>query len=100
FSLMIAYRQNIVLFLALFSALNVLFAQDYKSIVNKKRDKWHDFIHQRFYGSNEVRNDSVAFFNEVNKLRKAAAEAGDKQLVLEADFLKYNFLSSRDYPFY
>lgn len=97
---MIASRQNIVYLFIFFLPLNFLFAQDYNSVVNKGRDKWHDFIHQRFYGSNEIRNDSVAFFIEVEKLRKAATDTGDKQLVLEADFLKYNFLSSRDYPPY
>lgn len=97
---MITFRQNIVLFFILFFSLNFLFAQDYNSVVNKRRDQWHGFIHQRFYVSNEIRNDSVAFFKEVEKLRKVATDAGDKQLMLEADFLKYNFLSSRDYPFY
>ncbi len=97
---MITFRQNIVLFFILFFPLNFLFAQDYNSIVNQRRDQWHDFIHQRFYGFNEIRNDSVVFFKEVEKLRKVATDAGDKQLMLEADFLKYNFLSSRDYPFY
>lgn len=97
---MITFRQNIVLFFILFFSLNFLFAQDYNSVVNKRRDQWHGFIHQRFYVSNEIRNDSVAFFKEIEKLRKVATDAGDKQLMLEADFLKYNFLSSRDYPFY
>ena len=95
-----AFRRNIVLFLVFFVALNLISAQDYNSVVNKKRDTWHEFIQQKFYVSNEIRNDSLTFFTEVDKLRQAAANAGDRQLVLEADFLKFNFLSSRAYPHY
>lgn len=77
-----------------------IWSQDYNSILNKNREEWHDYIHKKFYTNWELRNDSVAFFKEVSKLRKAAQKANDIQLILETDFLRLNYLSSKDYPNY
>lgn len=73
-------------------------AQDYNSIVNKDRKEWHKLLHKNLYTNEELRKDSVAFFREVNKLRKAAEKAHDVQLALESKFLKYNYLFNRNYP--
>lgn len=93
------FLQRIFSLMLLLSAVQAV-AQDYTHIVHSKREKWHDFIHERFYGATQIRDDSVAYFTEVAKLRQVAQKAGDQQLLLEADFLKYNFLSSRGYPTY
>lgn len=86
-------------FAAIFFIQNIQ-AQEYNSILNKSRKEWHNYIHRKFYISLELRADSVAYFNEVSELRKAAKQANDIQLILETDFLKYNYLSSRNYPKY
>jgi len=75
-------------------------AQDYNSIVNKDRKEWHKLLHKNLYTNEQLRKDSVAFFKEVDKLRTAAQKAKDAQLLLEAKFLKYNYLSSRNYSHY
>src|SRR5690606_32483346 len=76
------------------------FGQDYSSIVNKPRKDWHDLIHKKFYTDLQFRKDSVAFFKEIDKLKNQAEFANDQQLFLESKFIKYNFLSSRNYPNY
>ena len=77
-----------------------VFAQDYTSIIHKKRADRFTFLGQHFYNNNNLLNDSTAYFREVKKLLQVAKKAKDKELIMEAEFLKYSFLSSRGYAPY
>lgn len=89
------------IFILLFCPL-LLFGQqvDYASIVNKKYAERHRFLYSQFYVNLELREDSVRFFNELERLEKAAKNSQDQELELEAEFIRYNFLSSRKYKPY
>lgn len=77
-----------------------VFAQDYTSIVHKKRADRFMFLNQYFYSNKNLQYDSIAYFKEIEKLLQVAEKGKDKELVLETEFLKYNYLSSRGYAPY
>lgn len=88
--------RSLMLFLLFFSC-NLL-AQDYTTILHKKRADRFMFFRNNFHINTKLLNDSTAYFHEVEKLFHLAIKENDKELALEAEFLKYDFLSSRDYP--
>lgn len=73
---------------------------DYKSIVGKTYGERHLFLFNKFYLNHELRSDSIKYFQEVSKLSKIAKEANDRELILEIQFLRFNYLSSKKYPNY
>jgi len=73
---------------------------DYHEIAGKTYGERQFFLLKNFYINDDLRADSVAYFNEVSKLLQVAEENDDEELVLECSFLKYNYLSSRNYPAY
>ncbi|MBB4119285.1 DNA-binding CsgD family transcriptional regulator [Mesonia hippocampi] len=75
-----------------------LLAQDYTTILHKKRADRFMFFRNNFHINTKLLNDSTAYFHEVNKLLQLAIKENDKELAMEAEFLKYDFLSSRNYP--
>ncbi len=75
-------------------------AVDYKSVAGKTYGERQLFLFNNFYGNQKLRADSTRYFQEVAKLSKVANQTHDEELMFEADFLKYNFLSSRNYANY
>lgn len=78
----------------------VIYSQNYNSLLNKSYAERQLFLYDNFYMNKLIINDSIAYFREVEKLKKVAEESLDKELLLEITFLKYSFLSSRNYKNY
>ncbi|SMC33791.1 tetratricopeptide repeat protein [Moheibacter sediminis] len=74
--------------------------EDYESIVGKSYGDRHMFLFHNFHTQYKIEVDSAAYFKKVKKLSEVARKANDKELELEAEFLKYIFLSSRNYSKY
>lgn len=88
-------------FLLSFICLNVNGQNpDYESIAGKSYADRHLFLFYNFHTHYKVGTDSASYFQRVAKLAEVARRTRDKELELEAEFLKYIFLSSRDYPGY
>lgn len=95
------YRMRILLLIVLSFLFGVeAFAQDYTSIIHKKRSDRFMFLRNNFLGNKLLTKDSVAYFREVEKLSEIAEREKDKELILETELMKYNFLSSRGYAPY
>lgn len=58
------------------------------------------FLFDKFYLNHDLRADSAKYFQEVEKLSKVAEKAKDRELILETEFLKFNYLSSKNYTDY
>lgn len=78
----------------------VAFSQDYQAIAKLSRKDWYIEIYKHFYVNNEFRKDSLRFFNDINKLRIAAQKEQNEELELEVAFLRFNYLSSRNFSGY
>lgn len=74
--------------------------ENYRSIIGKPYGERQLFLLRNFYINDGLRSDSVRYFNEVARLLKLAKENNDLELILECDFLKYNYLSSKHYRDY
>lgn len=75
-------------------------AQNYEVIIGKPYKNRHLFLLKNIYNNPSLNNDSLAFFSEVDKLRNIAEKHSDKELIIETEFMFFNFWSSRDYPYY
>lgn len=73
---------------------------DYKSIVGKSYGERQLFLFEKFYVNYELRDDSLKYFHEVSQLSKVAKETKDEELILETEFLRFNYLSSKNYANY
>jgi DNA-binding CsgD family transcriptional regulator len=91
---------KLFLLILISSCWNTNLAQDYSSLAKQSRNQWHAKVFHQFYAHKELREDSLRFFNEVSKLKDAAVIAKNQELQLEMDFLKFNYLSSRNYKNY
>lgn len=89
------------LFFIHFLCLNAIGqSSDYESIVGKSYGERHMFLFHNFHTQYKIETDSTVYFQKVKKLAEVAHKANDKELELEAEFLKYIFLSSRNYSNY
>jgi len=87
----------LTLFCLLFSFY--LHANKYEYLANKSyANRQKAFINDFYY--NDIFNDSITFFKEVNKLKKVALKYKDNELLLETELMFFNFLSSKKYPYY
>ena len=74
--------------------------RNYQSLIGKTYGERQPFLFHHFYADDELRSDSIRYFNEVSKLLNLAEKNHDKELILECEFLKYNYLSSKNYKNY
>lgn len=89
------------LFLLIFICLKTIGQDiDYKLIVSKSYGERQLFLFDKFYLNHELRADSAKYFQEIFKLSKIAHDAKDRELILETEFLRFNYLSSKNYPNY
>lgn len=74
---------------------------NFDSIAQKSYAEIHPFLFENFHKVPViVDSDSVVYFQNVNKLADAAKRSNNQALLLESEFLKFLYLSSRNYPDY
>lgn len=74
---------------------------DYYSLALKSYGEIHPFLFENFHKTPVLhQSDSVQYFRKVKKLADVAKLAGNQALLLETEFLRFLYLSSRNYPNY
>ncbi|HNR85259.1 MAG TPA: hypothetical protein PKN22_02080 [Taishania sp.] len=68
-------------------------------LLNKSYAERQPLLIERFYYHSD-KKDSVRYFNEIKRLRQLAIQYNDRELELETDYMKLNYLSSRGYKNY
>lgn len=96
FSFMHSIFRLFILLLFLLSS-HLSSSQNYDVFAGLTRKYWHKEVYSKFYINKKLREDSTSFFSEVKKLKIAAEKNFNYELILETEFLKFNYLSSRDY---
>lgn len=76
-----------------------LFPNNYENLANQSYAQRQRSFLQNFY-HNPIFKDSIAFFKEVNELKKVALKYNDQELLLETELMFFNYLSSKNYSSY
>ncbi len=63
----------------------------YESVLHKTYAQRYLFIDSEFYNGKAQQQDSVVYFIQLNALASAAKQAGDKELELEAEFIRCEY---------
>lgn len=69
-------------------------------LLNKTYGERQEFLVRNYYNNEVLRKDSVAYFKEVEKVRELGKLHNDTELILESQYMKLNFLSSKRYRNY
>lgn len=94
------FLNSLILVILLFTSGFLFGNESYESIVKETYSERQNFFVRNFYDNENLKKDSLAFFQELNKLKKLAIEKNDEELLYECIFMRLNYLSSRKYPNY
>jgi tetratricopeptide (TPR) repeat protein/DNA-binding CsgD family transcriptional regulator/large-conductance mechanosensitive channel len=94
-------RQSIYFLFVFFLLLSNVRAQiNTEFLLDKNYGERQEFLVRYYYNNEPLRNDSVAFFKEIEKIKELGKNHKDQELILESNYMKLNFLSSRKYRNY
>lgn len=96
------FRAILLLLFLTIQPLHSIYGQEinYESIAQKSYGEIHPFLFENFHKVPALQADSIQYFKNVKKLADAAKVSNNQALILEAEFLRFLYLSSRNYPDY
>jgi tetratricopeptide (TPR) repeat protein/large-conductance mechanosensitive channel len=69
-------------------------------LLDKNYGERQEFLVRNYYNNEVLRKDSVAYFKEVERVKELGKTHKDNELILESQYMKLNFLSSKRYRNY